>query len=117
MDRAGSGERGWWTQRIERVPGPLTFWTRKPRLDRKAHVMYVTAALRARGYEPAVTDDGSIDLRNCPFHQLARQQPELTCQLNHALLRGVLAGHGADPDRAELLPRPGRCCVLVHPPR
>jgi predicted ArsR family transcriptional regulator len=75
------------------------------------------AALRARGYEPAVTDDGSIDLRNCPFHQLARQQPELTCRLNHALLRGVLAGHGADPDRAELLPRPGRCCVLVHPAR
>jgi predicted ArsR family transcriptional regulator len=73
------------------------------------------AALRARGYEPAVTDDGSIDLRNCPFHRLARHQPELTCQLNHALLRGVLAGHGADPDRAELVPRPDRCCVVVHP--
>ncbi|BCJ31612.1 helix-turn-helix transcriptional regulator, partial [Actinocatenispora sera] len=72
-------------------------------------------ALQARGYEPAVTDDGTIDLRNCPFHQLARHQPELTCQLNHALVRGVLAGHGADPDRAQLMPRPGRCCVLVHP--
>lgn len=75
------------------------------------------AALRRRGYEPAVTDDGAVDLRNCPFHQLAQRHTDLVCGLNHALLRGLLAGSGQDPDRAELAPRAGRCCVTIHPAR
>lgn len=73
--------------------------------------------VRRRGYEPAVTHDGDIDLRNCPFHQLAQRHLELVCGLNYALLRGLLAGCGQDPDRAELVPRPGRCCVTIHPGR
>jgi predicted ArsR family transcriptional regulator len=72
--------------------------------------------LRRRGYEPAVTDDGDIDLRNCPFHQLAQRHLELVCGLNHALLRGLLAGCGQNPDRAALVPRTGRCCVAIRPP-
>ncbi|SDT07653.1 helix-turn-helix domain-containing protein [Microlunatus soli] len=72
-------------------------------------------SLRVRGYEPVVGTDGDIDLRNCPFHQLAQQQTELVCQLNHALLRGCLAGRDEDPRRADLHPRPGRCCVVIHP--
>lgn len=71
--------------------------------------------LERRGYEPVVTDDGDIELRNCPFHQLARRHVELVCGLNHALLRGVLAGCGQYPDRAQLAPRAGRCCVTIHP--
>ena len=39
---------------------------------------------------------------------------ELVCGLNHALLRGLLAGRGQNPDLAELAPRPGRCCVAMH---
>jgi predicted ArsR family transcriptional regulator len=70
--------------------------------------------LRRRGYEPVVTDRGELDLRNCPFHQLAQRHTALVCGLNHALLRGLLAGSGQDPDRAELAPRAGRCCVVVH---
>ena len=70
--------------------------------------------LRQRGYEPVVTGDGHVDLRNCPFHKLAQRHVELVCGLNQALLRGVLAGHGEDPDRAELVPRPGRCCVTIR---
>lgn len=70
--------------------------------------------VRRRGYEPAVTDDGDIVLRNCPFHQLAQRHLELVCGLNHALLRGLLAGCGQDPDRAVLAPRAGRCCVTIH---
>ncbi|HET7303786.1 MAG TPA: helix-turn-helix domain-containing protein [Segeticoccus sp.] len=69
------------------------------------------------GYEPALTDSGDLELRNCPFHQLSQRQTELVCGLNHALLRGILAGRGEDPDRAELAPRDGRCCVVVHPGR
>jgi predicted ArsR family transcriptional regulator len=74
------------------------------------------AALRARGYEPVRTDDGDVELLNCPFHRLARRNGPLVCGVNHALLRGVLAARGEDPDGAELAPRPGRCCVVIHPP-
>jgi predicted ArsR family transcriptional regulator len=70
--------------------------------------------LRRRGYEPALTADGELDLRNCPFHHLAQRHVELVCGLNHALLRGLLAGGGQNPDLAELAPRPGRCCVAIH---
>jgi len=73
-------------------------------------------ALVARGYEP-VERDGDIVMMNCPFHQIARQQPELVCGLNHHLLRGYLDGKDEDPDRAELSPCPGRCCVVIHPAR
>lgn len=73
--------------------------------------------VRRRGYEPDVTDDGDIVLRNCPFHRLAQRHLELVCGLNHALLRGLLAGCGQDPDRAAVSPRAGRCCVTIHPGR
>lgn len=73
-------------------------------------------SLADRGYQPVVTDTGDIELRNCPFHQLAQRQTELVCCLNHALLRGTLEGRNDEPDRAELAPRPGCCCVVIHPP-
>lgn len=72
-------------------------------------------ALRMRAYEPVVADTGDIELRNCPFHQIAQGHTQLVCGLNHALLRGTLAGHGDNPNRAELAPHHGRCCVVIHP--
>jgi predicted ArsR family transcriptional regulator len=66
--------------------------------------------LRARGYEP-YDDDGVTRLRNCPFHAVAERQPELICDMNLALLRG-LAGSGLT---VRLEPAPGRCCVALHP--
>jgi predicted ArsR family transcriptional regulator len=71
--------------------------------------------LRESGYEPAVDDGGDIVLRNCPFHQVAQHQTELVCGMNHALIRGILSGTGDDPERAELAPCPGHCCVRIHP--
>lgn len=67
------------------------------------------------GYQPVVIDNGEVELRNCPFHHLAQQQTELVCGLNHALVRGALAGHGDDPGRALLEKRPGCCCVVIRP--
>ncbi|MEU6284836.1 helix-turn-helix domain-containing protein [Streptomyces sp. NPDC047028] len=75
----------------------------------------LTAALTACGYEPSPTDDGTIDLRNCPFHRLAREHTELVCWLNLHLVRGMLEAGGQPPARAVLAPRPGRCCVVVDP--
>ena len=65
------------------------------------------------GYEPCVGESDRIELRNCPFHALAQQHTELVCSLNHALVRGLLAGRGENPGRAELAPSTGRCCVII----
>lgn len=72
-------------------------------------------ALTAAGYEPADTDAGDVILRNCPFHSIVQDHTELVCALNHAVIRGTLAGTGDDPDRAELDPCDGRCCVIIRP--
>jgi predicted ArsR family transcriptional regulator len=74
------------------------------------------AALLTRGYEPVLTGDGDVEMVNCPFHRLSEEHRSLVCGVNHALVRGLLAGRGENPDRAVLAPRPGRCCVVVHSP-
>ncbi|HMM97275.1 helix-turn-helix domain-containing protein [Phycicoccus sp.] len=73
------------------------------------------ATLVEGGYEPRITDEGRIELRNCPFHTIAQRQTELVCSLNEALARGLLAGRGEDPARAELAPAADRCCVVIRP--
>ncbi|PRY58678.1 helix-turn-helix transcriptional regulator [Glycomyces artemisiae] len=72
------------------------------------------AALADCGYEPRTTQEEDIELANCPFHRLARQEAALVCGLNVPYLRGVLAAAAADPDRVELAPGPGRCCVRIR---
>ncbi|HZE14687.1 MAG TPA: helix-turn-helix domain-containing protein [Mycobacterium sp.] len=74
-------------------------------------------ALRSCGYEPAQTTDGQMELRNCPFHQLAHQYTELVCGVNLNLIQGILKAVGDRPQRAVLTPREGRCCVVVRAPR
>ncbi len=74
----------------------------------------IPEALTTAGFEPIDTDDGEIVLRNCPFHSVVQQHAELACGLNHAFVRGTLAGAQADPDRAELCPAEDRCCVIIR---
>jgi predicted ArsR family transcriptional regulator len=71
------------------------------------------ALLRERGYEP-FDDDGATRLRNCPFHAVAQRQPELVCDMNLALLRGLADGLDGLRLTARLEPAPGRCCVALH---
>ncbi len=66
------------------------------------------------GYEPVVDGDGTIRLRNCPFHALALAHRELTCGMNLSLAEGMLEGLGADNLTAELDPQPGWCCVVLR---
>lgn len=72
------------------------------------------AALTEHGFEPVADDDGSMALRNCPFHQLAERHREIVCTMNLALLEGVASGIGAEDVRPALEPVPGRCCVVVR---
>jgi predicted ArsR family transcriptional regulator len=55
-------------------------------------------------------------LRNCLFHQLARQYSELVCSLNLQLIQGILEANGDQPERAVLAPRECGCCVIVRAP-
>ena len=68
--------------------------------------------LGEQGYEPTLDAD-AVRLRNCPFHAMARQHPELVCGMNHALVAGVLRGLGARGVRALLAPDPNACCVQI----
>ena len=74
----------------------------------------VVAALASRGYEPREEADGTVVLRNCPFHHLMPGHLELVCGMNLALLEAVVAGAGASYGAA-LAPQPGRCCVVLTP--
>lgn len=69
--------------------------------------------LREHGFEPWHDEEGSIRLRNCPFHQLAARHRELVCGMNLALIKGLVAGLGADGMRPALDPGPGRCCAVI----
>jgi predicted ArsR family transcriptional regulator len=75
----------------------------------------LVAALRECGYQPREGDGGVVELRNCPFHRLAQDHPELVCGLNLSLVGGIVAGSRRKRARAALEPGPDRCCVVVNP--
>ena len=70
--------------------------------------------LKRHGYEPDRVSPVCVALRNCPFHPLAGQAPELVCGLNHAFLTGFLDGLDTPTVEAVLEPRPGECCVELR---
>lgn len=72
----------------------------------------VAAALERRGYEP-VREGGRVWSRNCPFHELSRDNPPIVCGMNLALLTGVVRGLGASGLQVRMEPAPGRCCVSI----
>ena len=74
----------------------------------------VGEALAAVGFEPTEARGGLV-LANCPFSALVARQPELICGINHAFVRGLLAGLDAERLTARLAPRPDACCVEVCP--
>lgn len=85
---------------------------RPPGSDRALSIAQET--LSDYGFEPYRDETGSISLRNCPFHTLARQAPELVCGLNREFIDGFLRGIGNDTVDAALEPTPGQCCVKLR---
>ena len=71
--------------------------------------------LTGYGYEPYRDESGAISLRNCPFHTLSRQAPELVCGLNREFIDGLLRGLGNESVEASLEPKAGECCVKLRP--
>lgn len=66
------------------------------------------------GFEPYREGSDMISLRNCAFHTLARQAPDLVCGLNREFIDGLLRGLGNETVEAALLPTPGECCVKLR---
>ena len=75
----------------------------------------LAGVLRACGYQPHADSEGVLELRNCPFHRLAQDHQPLVCGLNLGLIQGIITGTSHPRARPVLSPRPGRCCVIVHP--
>jgi predicted ArsR family transcriptional regulator len=74
-------------------------------------------AVRELGYDPEPSR-GQLVLRNCPFAELAASHRDLICQMNHALLTGLLPAVGAGALSAvgpKPSKRPGFCCVTIAP--
>lgn len=88
---------------------------RPGRVGAERAMSLASGLLEGYGFEPCRAD-GGLRLRNCPFHPLARTEPDLVCGLNHAFLGGILEGLQADSAvNAELRPHEGACCVELQP--
>lgn len=68
------------------------------------------AVLERHGYEPARRDAALLP-RNCPFRALAREAPDVVCDMNLGFLEGLARGLGGF--RAVAAPE-GPCCVELH---
>jgi len=66
--------------------------------------------LADNGYEPRA-EGRDVVLANCPFHALARRDPELVCGMNLSFLEGMVDGVGATKVCPRLDPDDARCCV------
>ncbi|HEV2371646.1 MAG TPA: transcriptional regulator [Streptosporangiaceae bacterium] len=73
----------------------------------------VQSALAEHGFEPWQDDHGTVRMRNCPFHRLVEQQPEVVCHMNLALIQGLVAGLGAGNLTPVLDPGSEHCCVAI----
>lgn len=114
MAADGSGSRAE-LQAVARQRGAELGKRRRGGRYRRAGARQATeAALRDHGFEPWHDQTGSTWLRNCPFHQLASEHPDLICGMNLALIEGITAGLGASGLSPALDPGPGRCCVVIR---
>jgi predicted ArsR family transcriptional regulator len=87
--------------------------------DSPATLDRVVRMLDVIGFQPQLTDDrAAIRLRHCPFHELARDQPDIVCRIHLGLIRGALQELGAPAEAMRLIPfvTPRLCVVEVKPP-
>ena len=89
---------------------------RRPgRLGTERALTLAAEALDDLGFEPERATPALLLLRNCPFHPLAAQAPDLVCSINQRFLDGYLHGLGAaDTTAAILQPEPDSCCVRLR---
>nr|MBO2500132.1 ArsR family transcriptional regulator [Acidimicrobiia bacterium] len=90
-----------------------------PALSREQVIERVTQMLANLGFEPQRSDgsgEAVIDLRGCPFRDLARSQPDVVCSLHHGLLEGAVEAMGGAARVESLQPfvAPSLCRTVVR---
>jgi predicted ArsR family transcriptional regulator len=85
-----------------------------PRPSRAKFDGALSAQLTEQGYEPFL-EAGVLRLRNCPFHELARANKDLVCNLNLALMQGLTRGLDMPRVTPAREDREGLCCVAFRP--
>jgi predicted ArsR family transcriptional regulator len=85
-----------------------------PRPSRKELLAVLVEELTRLGFEPFGDGGGTIRLRNCPYHDMARENTDFVCSMNLALMQGVIEGLGVAGVSSALEPGEGRCCVAFH---
>ncbi|MDM7914447.1 MAG: transcriptional regulator [Candidatus Eisenbacteria bacterium] len=83
------------------------------RAGRDALLDRALEVLAEYGFEPVVTPDGEVFLRNCPFDALAKEHRALVCGMNLSILRGLVSAIGIEGVTPRLDPKPGFCCVVI----
>lgn len=69
------------------------------------------------GFEPYEDEPGVLALKNCPFHTLAQDAPDLMCDMNQAFIDGFLRGLGNETVESVLACKAGDCCVTLRSPK
>ncbi|WP_433467138.1 helix-turn-helix transcriptional regulator [Spirillospora sp. CA-128828] len=100
-----AGERGHALGEAESRP------VRGGRLGAERALTCAAEILERHGFEPDREGPTRLRLRNCPFHPMAEDDPDLVCGVNHAFLSGMVDGLGASSVEAALAPHTGYCCV------
>ena len=77
----------------------------------------VLDALEEHGFEPRTNEDGTVVLRNCPFHQLAQEHTDLICGMNLCMMKAAIENVNEAGLEAHLEPEAGQCCVKLQPTR
>ena len=88
----------------------------KGRVGAERALRVMENVLQERGYEPYRAEKGVVRLRNCPFHDLAKQAPEFICLMNRQFVEGIANGLGNDSLQVLLEPSPDECCVCMRVP-
>lgn len=89
--------------------------TRRAPRQRGRALGLTVGVLERYGYEP-VRRGSEVVLRNCPFHALAQEAPDLVCAMNRSFIDGLARGLGGDGIEVALEPEPGLCCVKLRRP-
>ena len=87
----------------------------RQRQDLEQCIATVRDALSEAGYEPCAGEGNALRLRNCPFHPLAADHPELVCAINGAFLTGLLEGAEAESLDVIALTPMDQCCAEIRP--